>query len=130
MTIDFPPLPGTSQTHSDAGVMWRFDGEKWAAATVVADPVMPASTLVVTVSTVLPDTFSGTVLVELTSPVTVTLPAAPTVGQEITVKDSLGQAATYAITIAGLIEGVAGMTISFAYGWATLTWAGAEWVQV
>lgn len=130
MTIDFPALPPVSMTHSDAGLIWRFDGEKWAAATVAADPVMPPTTLVVTTSTVLSDTFAGVVLVEQAAPVTVTLPPSPTVGQAVTVKDALGQAATYAITIAGLIEGVSGMTISFNYGWASLTWAGAGWVQV
>jgi hypothetical protein len=129
MSIDFPPLPVASQTHADAGLLWRFDGQKWAASTVVPDPVMPSGTIVVSSSVTLSDGFTGTVLVNQTGPVTITLPASPVIGQAITVKDAAGQAGTHPITIAGLIEGVAGMTISFAYAWVSLTWAGSHWVQ-
>lgn len=128
MTITFPVLPATSQAHSEAGIAWRWDGEKWLATTA-ANPLLPPVSWVATASEVLPAGFSGTVLVEQTGPVTITLPPSPAVGQQVTVKDAAGQAGTHAITVAGMIEGVSGMTISFAYGWVSLTYSGSMWVQ-
>ena len=128
MTIQFPLLPIASQTYTDAGVSWRWDGEKWLA-TSAANPVSPPVTLVATASQILPQGFSGTVMVEQTAPVTITLPPTPTSGQPVTIKDANGQASIYPITIAGTIEGVTNMTISFAYGWAELTYSGSMWVQ-
>lgn len=129
MTISFPALPATGQTHGAAGVVWRWDAEKWLAATVAEAAALPGATLVTT-STTLPLGFAGTVLVNQTGPVTITLPASPTTGQHVTVKDANGQAGTHAITIAGTIEGVSGMTIGFAYGWVSLTYSGTQWVQI
>jgi len=126
--IDFPAVPTVNQTHVEAGLAWRWDGEKWAAATL-SDTPAPPSTAVATGSLVLPLGFNGTVMVEQTGPVTITLPPTPTAGQQITVKDSQGMAGTYPITVAGTIEGVVNMTINFAYGWVSLTYSGSMWVQ-
>jgi len=129
--IDFPPSPSPGATHADAGLLWRFDGSKWTAATTFDQvALLPAATLVVAASTVLPAGFTGTVLVEQSAPLTITLPSSPVIGQAVTVKDSLGQAATYAISVVGVIEGVAGVTLDFPYGWVSLVWAGPGWVQV
>jgi len=131
MSIDFPASPSVGQTHADAGLIWRWDAVKWTAATTSDQTaLLPVATLVVTASTVLPAGFAGTVLVEQSAPLTITLPPSPVIGQAVTVKDSLGQAATYAITIVGVVEGVAGVTLDFPYGWVSLVWAGPEWVQV
>lgn len=129
MTIQFPLLPITSQTYADAGVSWRWDGEKWLA-TSAANPLSPPVALVVAASQTLPQGFSGTVMVEQTGPVTIALPPLPSTGQQVTVKDALGQAATYPITVAGTIEGATNMIINFAYGWVALSYAGTQWVQI
>ena len=128
MTIAFPTAPATGQSHSDAGVVWRWDAEKWLAASVAEASVLPGVTLV-TVSTTLPLGFNGTVLVNQTGPVTITLPPSQTIGHLVTFKDAAGAADTHTITVAGTIEGVSDMTISFAYGWVSLTYSGSQWVQ-
>jgi hypothetical protein len=129
MAIDFPAPAAPGQTHLAAGLAWRFDGQKWQAATAPVAPPSPAGALVVTTSTVLPDGFNGTVMVQQAGPVTITLPPAPTVGQQVTVKDAQGAAGTYPITVAGTIEGATNMTIDFNYGWVSLAYSGSQWVQ-
>lgn len=130
--IDFPTaIPG--ETFQAAGLVWQYDGIKWIAATIVEEEPgnVPAPvTVVVSVSTVLADDFAGTVLVQQAAPVTITLPVTPALGQTVTIKDSFGQAVVNPISIVGIIEGVSGLVISRVYSWATLTWAGAHWVQV
>ena len=130
--IDFPAAAIPGETFQAAGLAWRYDGIKWAATTVAEEPgnISEPVTIVVTVDTVLAEDFAGTVLVQQAAPVTITLPAAPVLGQTVTIKDSLGQAATHPISIVGIIEGVSGMTISRNFSWAPLMWAGASWVQV
>lgn len=129
MTIDFPAAPSPNQTHVEAGLAWRWDGEKWLAATQAEAPPIPG-TVTTSTSLALPAGFNGTVMVEQTGPVTITLAPGPTPGQQITVKDAQGAAGTYPITIAGTIEGTTNMTISFAYGWAALQYSGSQWVQI
>jgi hypothetical protein len=66
-------------------------------------------------------------------PLTATLPANPTINAAYTIKDSGGQAATNAITIAGngfAIEGAVTMIVNTPYGWANLMFTGSQWVQV
>jgi hypothetical protein len=127
--IDFPTAPSVGQTHLAAGLVWRFDGQKWQAATAPVAPPLPAGTLVVAVSTALSAGFNGTVMVMAAAPLTVTLPPAPAVGQQVTVKDAQGAAGTHPITVAGPIEGATNMVIGFNYGWVALQYSGSQWVQ-
>jgi hypothetical protein len=126
--LDFPPAPAVNQGHAEAGLVWRWSGRHWVAATSGETPAPPA-TVVATTSTVLPLGFTGTVLVQQIAPVTITLPPTPSAGQQVTVKDAQGVAGTHPITVAGTIEGATNMTINFAYGWVSLTYSGMQWVQ-
>ena len=125
--IDFPPQPQPLGTiHAGSGINWRWDGTKWVAASTIS------ALITVTVDQILPPGFSGTVFVEAAAPLTVNLPTAPQAGQLVTVKDGLGNAATYAITVAGNgrnIEGAATKIIRTNYGWMPLVYSGDQWVQ-
>jgi len=133
MNLDFPAAPGAGLTHVAAGLSWRFDGTKWVAATTGEVGGVLGATIVVTAGQVLPAGFDGTVLVEASAPLIVTLPAGPTVGQAVTIKDAAGNAGTYPITVSGggaLIEGAPTLPINFNYGWVALLFSGGQWVQV
>lgn len=88
----------------------------------------------VTASTILPDGTWGIVLVSAAAPLTVTLPKDPVLGQTLTIKDAIGSAATYPITIddgGGFnIEGADTLVIQFNYGWVQLSYTGIQWAQV
>lgn len=67
------------------------------------------------------------------SAVTVNLPASPTAGQELVIKDGKGDAATNNVTItpaAGNIDGAATLVLSTNYGRAKLIYNGTEWSQI
>lgn len=84
-------------------------------------------------TTTLADTVIGLVLVQQSAPCTVSLPANPVVGQVLVIKDALGQAATYPITISGgavLIEGASSLELTVAWSWVRLAWGGTRWLQV
>jgi hypothetical protein len=88
--------------------------------------------IVVNSTTTLTTGFTGYVRVENTTsaPMTVTLPASPTAAQEITIKDSSGNAGTYAIVVsAAAIEGGTSLTINTNWGWVDLVYTGTRWVQ-
>jgi len=86
--------------------------------------------IVATGSLVIPVGFNGTVMVKQTAPATITLPTSPVLGQQITIKDALGKAELYNITIAGIIEEQTNTTINFNYNWVTVMYAGTQWVQI
>jgi hypothetical protein len=129
MSLDFPTGPTSGQTHTEGGLTWRYLPPRWIAATPAPPELLPPQMLVVTSSQVLPAGFTGTVLVEAAASLTLTLPPTPVTGQAVTVKDALGNAGTYPITVAGTIEGITDMTINFAYGWVSLTYSGIQWIQ-
>ena len=69
-------------------------------------------------------------LCDTAAAVTVTLPAAPTTGQQYIVADSAGTAATHNITVDGNgnnINGAATLTMSTNYEVITLTFNGTFW---
>lgn len=64
---------------------------------------------------------------------TVTLPASPTLGDEITICDDKGDAAANNITISGNgknIIGSANLVLSTNYAWATLVYNGTQWNRI
>ena len=132
MSIDFPNTPVPNQLFVSGAASWRWDGEKWVVAT--GPPILTETIVVVTVTTALPGGFSGFVWAEpAAGPITITLPPTPTTGQEVTVKDTTGVAATRNITIVGAshnIEGAATLVLSIDYMFAAFVYTGAEWVQV
>src|SRR3954451_1876332 len=111
--LDFPSAPTLNQlfTGGPGGVtVWRWDGAKWAGSGGAALQAV----IVVTGSTTLPAGYAGLVRVEnaAAAPITIILPAAPTVGQKITLKDTAGNAGSFPVMIQGsgigsLIEGAA-----------------------
>lgn len=71
------------------------------------------------------------ILVDSTAAVvTVTLPAAPLTNRRIEVKDKLGQAAAFAITVDGNgknIDGVATQVLNVPYASITIIYNGTQW---
>lgn len=127
MAINFPDAPTLNQIHTAAGCSWKWDSTKW-----VVSGASPPSMIVVNSTTTLTTGFTGYVRVENTTsaPMTVTLPASPTAAQEITIKDSSGNAGTYAIVVsAAAIEGGTSLTINTNWGWVDLVYTGTRWVQ-
>ena len=134
--INFPDAPVPNELFVSGTIGWRWDGEKWVVPgiTVAGPPASPGAIIVVTVTTALAAGFSGFVWAEPASgPITITMPATPTIGQEVTIKNTAGNAAARNITIAGgsrTIEGASTLVISTNYAWVALIYTGAEWVQV
>lgn len=135
--IDFPPLPlAQGQVFAVGRISWTWTGNRWIASSLseVSEPTLPPL-LTVTATTSLPAGFIGFVEVENTTAaaMTVFLPPGPVAGQEITVKDTMGNASTYPITIDGfgaLIEGAATVTLTINYSWVDLMYTrGGIWVQ-
>jgi hypothetical protein len=65
--------------------------------------------------------------------ITATLPVSPASGEQHTIKDESGAAATHAITIAGNgknIDGASSLVIGSAYGWVRLVYTGTQWSQI
>lgn len=64
---------------------------------------------------------------------TVTMPAAPTTGDEVTIKDDKGDAAGNNITISGNgknIDGSASLVLNSNYAFATLVYNGTQWDRI
>jgi len=129
--IDFPNSPTLNQIYTGGTppVSWKWDGAKW----IVSGAATP-SMLVVNSTTTLTTGFTGFVRAEnnTSAPITITLPAIPTAGQGVTIKDMLGNAGTYAITVSGgaqTIEGAATLAIHSNYGWLDLIYTGVQWGQ-
>jgi hypothetical protein len=60
--------------------------------------------------------------------ITITLPPSPTTGQSLTFKDVLGNASTYPVTIAGVIDGNgAGAFLFQDYSALEIYWTGSNW---
>jgi hypothetical protein len=136
MTINFPDTPMLNQLFVSGTIGWRWDGVKWVAPgiAVAGPPGAPGSVITVAETTALPLGFAGLVCAEPAGgPITVALPPAPVLRQEVTIKDTGGNASANNITVAGgdrTIEGAASLVLSFDYGWVDLVYAGTEWVQV
>jgi len=129
--INFPTAPALNQilTGGTPPVSWRWDGTKWVVSGAAA-PTM----IVVTSSTTLTTGFTGFVRAENNTSATITilLPATPTAGQTVTIKDMLGNASTYPIVVAGngkTIEGAASLVINYNYSWLDLIYTGVQWGQ-
>ena len=129
--INFPDAPTLNQIHTGGtpSASWRWDGSKWVVSGA-ATPTM----VTVNSTTTLTTGFRGFVRAEnnTSAPITITLPASPTAGQTVTIKDMLGNAGNWAITVAGngqTIEGMATLVISFNYGWLDLIYTGVQWGQ-
>jgi len=76
---------------------------------------------------------TGLVLVQHTAPCTIDLPASPSTGQLLTIKDAAGNSATWPITVTGgvvTIDGAASVEIAFNWSWVSLAYTGAGWGQV
>jgi hypothetical protein len=132
--LDFPDAPVVNQLFVGGplgATVWRWDGTKWLGG---GSTTTPPAVIVVSVTTPLPAGYAGFVRVENTAaaPITITLPANPTAGQDITIKDCVGNAGTYPITVAGngvSIEDAMTLVIPYAYSWVDLFYTGAQWVQ-
>lgn len=129
--LDFPEAPTVDQVYSAAGKNWAWDGEKWNVAVIgqTGDDVLLVNTTVF-----LPAGFSGMARVENTTgaAIVVTMPPTPYPGQSVLIKDTVGNASTYLITVSGggaSIEGQSTMTIVYNYGWLDLIYTGFQWVQ-
>jgi hypothetical protein len=130
MALDFPNSPTGGQVYTSAGLSWVWDGAKWVTGTTgFVEPM-----LLVNNSIALPAGYRGFVRVEngTNAPISITLPASPVAGQEITLKDCYGNAGTYPITIVppgGSIEGAGSLALQYDYSWVDLMFTGAMWVQ-
>jgi hypothetical protein len=102
------------------------------AWTIVAPASSPAAPIQVGGSTVLPVGSAGDVSINniAAAPITITLPASPTLGQALMFKDAAGNAGTYPITIvsaAGSIDGNASYQLMSNYMSVELYWMGSQW---
>ena len=134
VALDFPNSPLTvGQVYIAAGLSWVWDGTKWTTGTTgTGGFVQPM--MVVNATTTLPAGYRGFVRVEngTNAPVTITLPPSPVASQEITLKDTYGNAAAYPITITGsgpAIEGQVSLVLQYNYSWVDLVFTGSQWVQ-
>jgi len=98
-------------------------------------PPPPPPYTFVTGTITLPLGTTGTIYVNNTigGPITITLPPMPQVDQNLVIKDTAGNAATYPITViaAGYtLDGESSLVLHTDYSWAELTFSGAEWMQV
>jgi hypothetical protein len=59
--------------------------------------------------------------------VSYTLPATPSAGQFVWIKDVAGNAGTFNITIIGTVDGVVNPVIGSNYGGLTMKWNGSGW---
>lgn len=133
--IDFPSSPAEGQVYLVGAMSWTWANGHWVSSYLSAGGEGSASMITIISTTALPAGYSGFVRVENAGdgPIGVFLPPSPSEGQAIEIKDTLGNAATYPITVDGfgkLIEGAATMVISFNYGWANLMYTGSQWVQM
>ena len=129
-TLDFPNAPVNGQVFVQDDISWVWDGTKWTTGTGgFVQPMM-----VVNATTTLPAGYRGFVRIEnsTNAPITITLPASPVASQEITLKDTYGNAGTYPVTITGegpAIEGQVTLVLQYNYSWVDLIFTGAQWVQ-
>jgi hypothetical protein len=137
VALDFPNSPAVAQIyHGLGGLYWVWDGVKWVAGSSTGgNPTPPPIIVTVTASATLGSGFVGFVKVEnsTSAPITIGLPASPFAGQEITVKDTIGNAGSYSVTVAGngsTIEGQASLVLMYAYSWVDLIFTGSQWVQI
>jgi len=130
MAINFPDAPVLDQVFAAAGKQWSWDGGRWVAFGGTAGEYV----FLVNDTTTLPAGFDGFVRAENTTggAITITLPANPNPSQNIIVKDTVGNATSYPITVSGggvNIEGQANLVIMYNYGWLDLFFTGTQWVQ-
>lgn len=120
---DFPAQSGNNGkflTTDGANLAWGSVGGGWAAAVTVVTAdytVLTSDNLIVVNKSV-------------GSATTITLPAAPTTGSMVVVKDGKGDAATNNITVDGNgknIDGDATRVISVNYGAVSLVYNGTQW---
>jgi hypothetical protein len=97
-------------------------------------PPPPLDYQFLTGSATLPIGSHGSIFVNnTTGGITITLPASPTVNQNLVVKDIAGNAATYPIVIQATgydIDGMPGLTINTNYSWAEVVFTGTQWMQI
>lgn len=127
--LNFPDAPTVNQIFTSGAISWKWDGTKWVVSGNAVATVITMNT-----GGTITTGFTGFVRVENTTsaPMTVTLPATPTAGQTLTVKDMSGNAGTYPITVAGgaaTIEGAASIVIRSNWGWVSLIHTGVQWGQ-
>jgi hypothetical protein len=96
-------------------------GVKWASATITPQSISSNVTLVA----------GNRYFVNTSAARTLTLPASPSLNDEIQILDASGTANTYNITVArngNLINGNAGnLIVDTAGGWYTLVWTGSTY---
>jgi len=77
----------------------------------------------------LPAGFDGDVNIRngTAGPITITMPTSPILGQRLRFKDILGNAGTYAITLAGPVDGSTSYAMVTDYRAVELAWLGTQW---
>jgi hypothetical protein len=110
-----------------------YPGTGGSAAPALAPSVDEVNMRSIDVSTshAIGNTEAGNVWVQdLTEAITITLPTAPTIGQQCFIKDTDGSAAAWSITVqsvGGLIDDQLSYTINYAFGGLRVTWSGEHW---
>jgi hypothetical protein len=102
------------------------------AWTIVAPASSPSAPITVNATTALPVGSAGDVSINnlAAAPITITLPAGPTLGQTLKFKDTAGNAGTYTITLvsaSGTIDGNPSYQLMSNFMSAELYWMGTQW---
>lgn len=146
MPISFPTSPTTNQTYTYEGKTWTWTGSVWRAnsspALGATGPTGPASTVPgptgpagffpsTTVSSNITLAGNNKYFVNTTVARTLTLPASPTLGDEIQVFDETGTAGTNNITVlnnSNKVNGVLDSALIDANGVAAVfVWTGSTY---
>lgn len=127
------PMPGTYSVRVRLVTQDLEQKSSWVTLmAVVTDPFVGVIRTGVTVSTATFAVNNNDAYVGITNtsgaPIAAVLPSTPAPNQMVMIKDEGGNAGTNAITC-GTVDGST-LTISINYGWVTIFWTGAAWVQV
>lgn len=154
MPISFPTGPATNDTYTYASKTWTWTGSVWQAnatpqgptgptgptgtagvtgPTGAQGPTGPAALSISSINSNITLVGNTKYFVDTTAARTLTLPASPTVGNEIQIFDATGTAGTYNITVAnnsikinGVLDSalldVNGVAASFTYTGTTYGW--------
>jgi len=131
--VSFTALAGVSKRRRLVDILMVIDRPLNPALVGLSDDTPVVFPLYVNTSTLLPYGFTGSVYVENTSggAITITLPPSPTPGDKITIKDIVGNATAYNITIntpdGSLIDDTATYVIAFGFGNLGVEWTGTRW---
>lgn len=133
--VSFTATAGLSRRRRLVDVLMVVDKPLNPDMVALSDGATPSYTypLIINTTTLLPLGFTGTVYVENTvaMPITVTLPPTPDLGDAIDIKDVPGNAATWNITVVSadgsLIDDMASYLIAYGFGNLGVEWSGSRW---